>query len=69
MEKSKSKSNVSELSYDQALTELQKLVDGLMSEQVSIDSLYENVSKANELVKICQEKLRVIDVKLKEEIE
>ena len=69
MEKSKSKSNVSELSYDQALTELQKLVDGLMSEQVSIDSLYENVSRANELVKICQEKLRVIDVKLKEEIE
>lgn len=69
MEKSKSKSNVNELSYDQALTELQKLVDGLMSEQVSIDSLYENVSRANELVKICQEKLRVIDVKLKEEIE
>lgn len=69
MEKSKSKSKVSELSYDQALTELQKLVDGLMSEQVSIDSLYENVSRANELVKICQEKLRVIDVKLKEEIE
>ena len=65
MEKSKSKST-KDLSYDAAMSELQGLLETLMSDQVSIDKLYENVTKASDLVKVCQEKLRAIDSKLKE---
>jgi exodeoxyribonuclease VII small subunit len=66
----KSKSNIKpEITYDQAMAELQKLVDELLNEQTSIDYLYAHVARANELVQICQEKLRKVDSMIKEIIE
>jgi exodeoxyribonuclease VII small subunit len=66
--KSKSKINP-EITYDQAMAELQKLVDELINEETSIDYLYVHVARANELVLICQEKLRKVDGMIKEIIE
>ncbi|HMP28420.1 MAG TPA: exodeoxyribonuclease VII small subunit [Saprospiraceae bacterium] len=69
MAKSKSESNINSLTYDQALQELQGLIDRLMADQTSIDHLFEHVSRANALVKFCQEKLRTIEGMIKEEVE
>lgn len=66
--KSKS-SSIPEITYDQALAELQKLVNELLNEETSIDYLYTHVARANELVLICQEKLRKVDGMIKEIIE
>ena len=51
------------------MAELQKLVDELINEETSIDYLYVHVARANELVLICQEKLRKVDGMIKEIIE
>jgi exodeoxyribonuclease VII small subunit len=67
MAKSKSDTPI-EITYEQALAELQNLVDLLLSDQTSIDHLYEHVARANFLVKYCQEKLRAIENMVKEEV-
>jgi len=46
--------------FDAAYRELQKIVDQLQSEDVSIDKLTTQIKKATELVKFCKSKLRVV---------
>ena len=46
--------------FDAAYKELQKIVDQLQSEDVSIDKLTTQIKKATELVKFCKSKLRVV---------
>jgi len=47
--------------FDAAYKELQKIVDQLQSEDVSIDKLTTQIKKATELVKFCKSKLRVVE--------
>jgi exodeoxyribonuclease VII small subunit len=47
--------------FDAAYTELQKIVDQLQSEDVSIDKLSTQIKKATDLVKFCKSKLRNVE--------
>ena len=49
------------LSYDKAYEELQAIVERIQSDEVSLDTLSEEVKRAAELVKYCKEKLRAIE--------
>ena len=48
-------------SYDKAFQELQKIVEELNSENVSLDKLSERIKKANELIQFCKARLRSIE--------
>ena len=47
--------------FDTAYKELQKIVDQLQSEDVSIDKLSTQIKKATDLVKFCKAKLRNVE--------
>jgi len=46
------------LSYEEALEQLQDIVKKLENKEIKIDELASTVAKANELVEFCQEKLQ-----------
>ena len=47
-----------ELSYKEAIEEIEKILRSLREEQNSIDTLSERVTRATELIALCREKLR-----------
>ncbi|MBR4969462.1 MAG: exodeoxyribonuclease VII small subunit [Alistipes sp.] len=47
-----------ELSYKEALAEIEAILRSLREEQNSVDSLAERVARATELIAYCREKLR-----------
>ena len=47
-----------ELSYKEAITEIETILRSLRKEQNSIDTLSERVARATELIALCREKLR-----------
>jgi exodeoxyribonuclease VII small subunit len=55
---------MNELSYEEALTELQTILQDLQKEQVSIDALSSKSERAEVLLTYCQEKLRDLNAKL-----
>lgn len=52
------------LTYEQAMAELQSIMQELQQEQVSIDDLSHKSERAQQLIQYCQEKLRDINLKL-----
>ncbi len=54
----------SQLSYEQALSELKKIAEAIENESVSIDELADKVKRASELVEYCKEKLRNTEAEL-----
>jgi len=55
---------MNELSSEEALTELQTILQDLQKEQVSIDALSSKSERAEVLLAYCQEKLRNLNAKL-----
>jgi exodeoxyribonuclease VII small subunit len=55
-----------DLSYEKALTMLENLVQDLENGTIPLDKLGEKVAVANELVSLCQSKLRSIENSLEE---
>jgi exodeoxyribonuclease VII small subunit len=55
-----------ELTYNEAFTKLEKLVGDLEEGDIPLDKLSEKVRQANELIAICDGKLRGIDKEVKE---
>ena len=53
-----------ELSYEEALAELQTILQDLQKEQVSIDALSAKSERAELLLTYCQHKLRDLHTKL-----
>ena len=49
------------MSYNEAFSELEKLVAQIEDDSIQLDTLAEKVSKANELIAICEAKLRSIE--------
>ena len=47
-----------DLTYDQALAELQQIVNDLQEDNTGIDQLEEKAERAAELIRFCREKLR-----------
>ena len=52
------------IKYEEALAQLEELVNKMENGDVSIDSLSENLKKAQKLIKLCKDKL----MKTEEEI-
>lgn len=57
----------SEITYESAYRELTEIVAQLESKEVDIDQLTTLVTRAKELVKFCQDKLRDVDEQLQNE--
>ena len=47
-----------ELSYKEAITEIETILRSLREEQNSVDTLAERVARATELIALCRAKLR-----------
>jgi len=52
------------ITYEEALKELQSIVQALQEGNIGIDDLSEKVSRASELIQLCREKLRKTEVDL-----
>ena len=52
------KGDTMEMSYKEAIEEIEKILRSLREEQNSIDTLSERVARATELITLCREKLR-----------
>jgi exodeoxyribonuclease VII small subunit len=53
------------MTYNKAFTELQTLVRQIENEDIQLDTLADKVKEANELIKYCETKLRVIEEDVK----
>ncbi len=45
-------------SYEQAITELEEIVNKIESEEISVDELSDKVKRASQLIRICKTKLK-----------
>ena len=52
------KTDTMEMSYKEAIAEIEAILKSLREEQNSIDTLSERVARATELIALCREKLR-----------
>lgn len=57
--------NNKEMTYTQAVTELENIIKMMQSENCSIDNLSKYTSRSFELLKICKAKLLATDEELK----
>ncbi|MGN6646342.1 MAG: exodeoxyribonuclease VII small subunit [Cytophaga sp.] len=51
----------SNLSYTEALSKLEEIVEQIEDDSIMLDTLTEKVAQANELIKYCESKLRSIE--------
>ena len=51
----------SNLTFDKAYSELNKLVEQIEDDKIQVDTLTAKVEEANNLIKFCETKLRKID--------
>ena len=47
-----------ELSYAEAIAEVEKILEGFDNEEYDVDLLLEKVKRATELIRLCRQKLR-----------
>ncbi len=50
--------------YADALAELQRILQNLQEEKIGIDDLAAQIARANELIQICRERLRLAEGEL-----
>lgn len=55
--------------FDKAFSDLEKLVEQIEDENIQLDELADKIRQANELIKYCETKLRVISTDIEKEIE
>lgn len=60
---------MAKITYDKAFAELNKILDDIQSEDVSIDQIAVKSKRANELLKFCRDKLRTIESQVAENFE
>jgi exodeoxyribonuclease VII small subunit len=53
------------ITYDKAKAELEQILEELEGGEVGIDQLAKLVKRANELIKLCKEKLKATDEEVK----
>lgn len=54
-----------DISYSDALTELESIIHLIENEEIDVDNLTEKVKRAAYLIKICKEKLRITEGEVK----
>ena len=65
-EKGKKKTPARKLSFGEAVSEVEEILDSLESETVDIDTLGQEVKRAVELIQVCREKLDKTDSEVRE---
>jgi len=55
----------SNLSYTEAFTALEKIVEQIEDDAIQLDTLAEKVKQANKLIQYCEAKLRSIETDVK----
>ncbi|WP_018462643.1 exodeoxyribonuclease VII small subunit [Segatella paludivivens] len=50
-----------EFKYEEAVRQLESIVDKLENDELDIDSMSENLKKAQKLIKLCKDKLTKTD--------
>ena len=58
-----------ELTYNEAFSKLEQLVKQLEKDDIQLDKLAEKVKEANELIAVCESKLRTIENEVKEAVQ
>jgi exodeoxyribonuclease VII small subunit len=53
-------------SYEEALRELQSIVQELQEGHINMDTLAERAGRAAELIRLCRERLKAVDGELEE---
>lgn len=61
--------NANELTYTEAVSELEEKLGLMQSEDCSIDNLSEYTARSKDLIKVCKEKLTKTDEQLKKILE
>ena len=54
-----------EIKYEQALTQLEEIVEQMENDELNIDDLGEQLKQAQKLVKLCKDKLTKTDEEIK----
>ena len=57
------------LTYAEAMTEIEQILQRLKSQQSGIDTLEADVKRATELIALCRERLYEVESKVKEQLE
>ncbi len=58
--------NSKNLSYDEAMAEVERIIASLQSGEESIDSLADKVARASELLAMCRNRLRKVEGRVNE---
>ncbi|QUB80622.1 exodeoxyribonuclease VII small subunit [Prevotella jejuni] len=58
-----------DIKYEEAVRQLEKIVDKMESGELDIDSMAAQLKKAQELVKLCKDKLKRTDADIQELLE
>ena len=54
------------IGYEDAVTELEEILDALSDDDINVDELAERVKRATELVKVCRERVAAARLEVKE---
>lgn len=54
------------IGYEDAVTELEQILDALSDDDINVDELAERVKRATELVKVCRERIAAARLEVKE---
>lgn len=58
-----------EVKYEQAVSQLEQIVNKMENDELDIDQLSEQLKRAKELVKLCKDKLTKTDEEIKKLLE
>ena len=58
-----------ELTYSEAIAEIEKIIARLRNEQTEVDTLSSELKRATELISRCKEQLRKVESSVKEQLE
>lgn len=60
------KKDYNNIGYEDAVTELEEILDALSDDDINVDELAERVKRATELVKVCRERIAAARLEVKE---
>ena len=66
---SEKKKDVAKLSYEEAVADLDSILEELEGEESDLDSLAERVRRASELVRHCREKIQATEIEVAKVLE
>lgn len=60
------KQDEANIGYEDAVTELEEILEALSDEDINVDELAERVKRATELVKVCRDRIAAARLEVKE---